>query len=60
MATQAAFPVRSNVMNSMFDRELEERLVRYVRIDTQSDEKSADVAQHRASSTTCSGCWWRS
>ena len=27
-------------MNSMFDRELEGRLLRYVRIDTQSDEKS--------------------
>ena len=40
MATQAAFPVRSNVMNSMFDRELEGRLLRYVRIDTQSNEKS--------------------
>jgi tripeptide aminopeptidase len=42
MSTQAAFPARANaaVMNSMFDREVEERLVRYVRIDTQSDEKS--------------------
>jgi tripeptide aminopeptidase len=41
MSTQAAFPARPNAaVNSMFDRELEERLVRYVRIDTQSDEKS--------------------
>ena len=38
--TNAAAPSAAAAINSTFDRELEERLVRYVRIDTQSDEKS--------------------
>src|SRR5215470_10582189 len=42
MATRKASAVSANAptVNSMFDGELEERFLRYVRIDTQSDEKS--------------------
>ncbi len=42
MGTRTASAARASasVMNSTFDRELEERFVRYARIDTQSDEKS--------------------
>ena len=40
MATKTELPAAATV-GSSFDRELEERLVRYARIDTQSDEKSA-------------------
>src|SRR5215510_2392862 len=43
MATRKASAVsaKAPAVNSMFDGELEERFLRYVRIDTQSDEKSA-------------------
>src|SRR5690242_13410218 len=42
MASRSASPNRTNaaVARQSFDRELEERLVRYARIDTQSDETS--------------------
>jgi GNAT superfamily N-acetyltransferase len=40
MATRAESPVGDATQKSTFDAELEERLVRYVRIDTQSDEDS--------------------
>jgi tripeptide aminopeptidase len=40
MATRAESPVADATQKSTFDAELEERLVRYVRIDTQSDEDS--------------------
>ena len=41
MATQTrAVRTSGTARNSAFDRELEERFLRYVRIDTQSDEKS--------------------
>ena len=42
MATQTAAATRPEdaVVNTGFDRELEERFLRYVRVDTQSDEKS--------------------
>jgi tripeptide aminopeptidase len=40
MSTEA-IPSRSNAGSATFDAELEERFVRYVRIDTQSDESSA-------------------
>jgi tripeptide aminopeptidase len=42
MATQTipAAPATGSAANPRFDRELEERFLRYVRIDTQSDEKS--------------------
>ena len=42
MATKMASPARetSAPIGSTFDRELEECLVRYARIDTQSDERS--------------------
>ena len=33
-------PVTDVVRSNAFDAELEERLVRYVRVDTQSDEDS--------------------
>ena len=43
MIRQPASAIRTNVANMgpQFDREIEERFVRYARIDTQSDEKSA-------------------
>ena len=43
MATRTTSAVRAKAaaVNSAFDRELEARFLRYVRIDTQSDEKSA-------------------
>ena len=40
MATQAAAPARSVARSAAFDTELEQRLVRYARVDTQSDEAS--------------------
>jgi tripeptide aminopeptidase len=40
MATQAAAPARSAARRAAFDDELEQRLVRYARVDTQSDETS--------------------
>jgi tripeptide aminopeptidase len=40
MATQAESPVSDGTRSNAFDAELEERLVRYVRVDTQSDEAS--------------------
>lgn len=41
MATQTAGAPARDGRRSAYDRELEERLVRYARIDTQSDESSA-------------------
>ena len=40
MATRAESPAGDATQKSTFDAELEERLVRYVRVDTQSDEDS--------------------
>jgi tripeptide aminopeptidase len=40
MATRAESPVGDATKKSTFDAELEQRLVRYVRVDTQSDEDS--------------------
>jgi len=40
MATRLESPVRDATQKSTFDAELEERLVRYARVDTQSDEAS--------------------
>ena len=40
MATRAESPVGDTAQQTTFDAELEERLVRYVRVDTQSDEDS--------------------
>ena len=40
MTTTPASPTRNEVRNNDFDAELEQGLVRYVRIDTQSDEAS--------------------
>src|SRR4051812_27760708 len=40
MTTTATTPPRTDARNTALDAELEQRLVRYVRIDTQSDEAS--------------------
>jgi tripeptide aminopeptidase len=40
MTTEAISPARSEARSAKFDEELEQRLVRYVRVDTQSDEAS--------------------
>lgn len=40
MTTQLGAPARTTMSTSSFDQELEERLVRYARIDTQADERS--------------------
>jgi tripeptide aminopeptidase len=40
MATQSAAPARTAPTSVAFDQELEERLLRYARIDTQSEEAS--------------------
>jgi tripeptide aminopeptidase len=40
MTTRAASPAQRDTRNDKLDAELEQRLVRYVRIDTQSDEAS--------------------
>ena len=40
MATQAESPVSDGTRSNTFDAELEVRLMRYVRVDTQSDEAS--------------------
>ena len=49
MATQtvSAPPTGEAGVKAQFDRELEERLVRYARIDTQSDERSTTSPEHR-------------
>jgi tripeptide aminopeptidase len=41
MTTQAVAPARSRARSAAFDSELEQRLVRYARVDTQSDEASS-------------------
>ncbi len=49
-------------MRTEFDKELEERLVRYAAIDTQSDE-TCRIPQALRSSLTCKRCcklnWWK-
>jgi tripeptide aminopeptidase len=41
MATQTSAPARTPAPSGAFDNDLEQRLVRYARVDTQSDEASA-------------------
>ena len=44
-------------MSAPFVAELEERFLRYVKIDTTADPSSSTIAQLAESNSTCSTCW---